>query len=101
MYQRIDLIGNLVADAEIRTGKDGNEFISFRVAVNDYHGEEKRATYYDVTYRKSDVIKHLKAGLRVFVTGRLSINSVVKDGKTYQNNYVFASDLDLWLPPRD
>ena len=99
--QRIDLIGNLVADAEIRTGKDGNEFISFRVAVNDYQGEEKRATYYDVSYRKSEVIKHLKAGLRVFVSGRLSISTVVKEGKTYQNNYVFASDVDLWLPPRD
>lgn len=99
--QRIDLIGNLVADAEIRTGKDGNEFISFRVAVNDYHGEEKRATYYDVSYRKSEVIKHLKAGLRVFVSGRLSISTVVKEVKTYQNNYVFASDVDLWLPPRD
>ena len=98
--QRIDLIGNLVADAEIRTGKDGNEFISFRVAANDYHGEEKRGTYYDVSYRKSEVIKHLKAGLRVFVSGRLSISTVVKEGKTYQNNYVFASDLALWLPPR-
>ena len=52
MYLRIDLIGNLVADAEVRTGKDGNEFISFRVAVNEPHGEEKRTTFFDVTHRK-------------------------------------------------
>jgi len=101
MYLRIDLIGNLVADAEVRTGKDGNEFISFRVAVNEPHGEEKRTTFFDVTHRKSDVIKYLKTGLKVFVTGRLSINSVAKDGKVYQNNYVYASDVDLMLPPRD
>ena len=101
MLQRIDLIGNLVADAEIRTGKDGNEFISFRVAVNDYHGEEKRATFYDVSYRKSDVIKHLKSGVKIFVSGRLSISSVTKDGKTYQNNYVYASDMEVLQSSRD
>ena len=101
MYQRIDLIGNLVADAEVRTGKDGNEFISFRVAVNEPHGEEKRTTFYDVTYRKSDVIKYLKTGVKVFVTGRPSFNAVAKDGKVYQNNYVYASDVNLMLPPRE
>ena len=101
MYQRIDLIGNLVADAEVRTGKDGTEFISFRVAVNELHGEEKRTTFYDVTYRKSDVIKYLKTGVKVFVTGRPSFNAVAKDGKVYQNNYVYASDVELMLPPRE
>ena len=101
MYQRIDLIGNLVADAEVRTGKDGTEFISFRVAVNEPHGEEKRTTFYDVTYRKSDVIKYLMTGVKVFVTGRPSFNAVAKDGKVYQNNNVYASDVDLMLPPRE
>ena len=101
MYQRINLIGNLVADAEVRTGKDGTEFISFRVAENETHGEEKRTTFYDVTYRKSDVIKYLKTGVKVFVTGRPSFNAVAKDGKVYQNNYVYASDVDLMLPPRE
>ena len=101
MYQRIDLIGNLVADADVRTGKDGTEFISFRVAVNEPHGEERRTTFYDVTYRKSDVIKYLQTGVKVFVTGRPSFNAVAKDGKVYQNNYVYASDVDLMLPPRE
>ena len=44
MLQKIDLIGNLVADAEIKTGKDGSEFIGFRVAVSENFAEEKRTT---------------------------------------------------------
>jgi single-stranded DNA-binding protein len=100
MYQRIDLIGNLVADAEVRTGKDGNEFISFRVAANEYHGEEKRATFYEVNCRKTDVIKLLKSGTQVFVTGRISLSAVCKDGKAYLNAYVSATDVKVW-PPRD
>ena len=57
MLQRIDLIGNLVADAEIRTGKDGNEFIGFRLAVRENSGEEKRSTFYEVSCHKSGVIE--------------------------------------------
>ena len=68
MYQRINLIGNLVADAEVRTGKDGKEFVSFRVAVNEYHGEEKRTTYYDVSCRMTEATKSLKCGNLVFAS---------------------------------
>ena len=49
MLQKIDLIGNLVADAEIRSGKEGGEYIAFRVAVSEHSGEEKNTTYYEVT----------------------------------------------------
>ena len=101
MYQRIDLIGNLVADAEVRTGKDGNEFISFRVAANEYHGEEKRATFYEVNCRKTDVIKLLKSGTQVFVTGRISLSAVCKDGKAYTNAYVSAANVILCSSPRN
>jgi single-stranded DNA-binding protein len=79
MYQRINLIGNLVADAEVRTGKDGKEFISFRVAVNEYHGEEKRATYYDVSCRMTEATKNLKCGNLVFASGLFSVSTVNKD----------------------
>ena len=101
MLQKIDLIGNLVADAEIKTGKDGNEFISFRIAVTDLYGEEKRTTYYEVSCHKSGVIEYLKKGQQVFVSGRLSINAVSKDGKAYQNNYVSAVFVNLCSSPRN
>jgi single-stranded DNA-binding protein len=100
MYLRIDLIGNLVADAEVRTGKDGKEFISFRVAVNEYHGEEKRATYYDVSCRMTEATKNLKCGNLVFASGLFSVSTVNKDNKTYHNYYVQNADVRN-LTPRE
>ena len=101
MLQRIDLIGNLVADAEIRTGKDGSEYIGFRVAVSETIGEEKRSTFYEVNCHKSGVIEYLKKGQQVYVSGRLSISSVCKDGKAYTNAYVSAATVILCSSPRN
>ena len=101
MLQRIDLIGNLVADAEIRTGKDGNEFIGFRLAVSENSGEEKRSTFYEVSCHKSGVIEYLKKGTQVFATGRLLVSNREKDGKTYTNLYVTASQVCLCSTPRN
>lgn len=101
MLQKIDLIGNLVSDAEIRTGKDGNDFISFRVAASESNGEEKRTTYYEVGCHKSGIIEYLKKGQQVFVSGRLSINAICKDGKAYLNAYVSAKDVILCSSPRN
>ena len=100
MLQRIDLIGNLVADAEIKTGKDGKDFISFRLAVSENFAEEKRTTYYEVSCHKSGVIEYLKKGQQVFVSGRLSINAVCKDGKAYLNAYINASMIRFVSAPR-
>ena len=101
MLQRIDLIGNLVADAEIKTAKVGNDFITFRLAVSENLGEEKRTTYYEVSCHKSGVIEYLKKGTQVFATGRLLVSNREKDGKTYTNLYVTASQVCLCSTPRN
>ena len=101
MLQKNDLIGNLVADAEIMTGKDGSEFIAFRVAASESSGEEKRTTYYEVSCHKSGVIDYLKKGQQVYVSGRLSISANCKDGKAYLNAYVSANHVILCSGPRN
>ena len=101
MLQRIDLIGNLVADAEIKTGKDGKDFISFRLAVSENFGEEKRTTFFNVTCAKSGVIEYLKEGIQVFVTGRFGVSNREKDGKMYTNLNVTASQVCLCSTPRN
>ena len=95
MLQKIEIIGNLVSDAELRAGKDGKEFISFRVAASEQSGEEKKTTYYDVNQGKSGVLDYLKKGQQVYVSGRLSISAVCKDGKAFLNAYISAKDLVL------
>ena len=101
MLQKIDLIGNLVADAEIRPGREGGEYIAFRLAASDHAGEEKNTTYYEVTCAKSGVLEFLKKGMQVFVSGRLSLSVNVKDDKAYLNARVNAKDLILCSPPRN
>lgn len=101
MLQKIDLIGNLVADAEIKQGKDGSEYIAFRVAASESFGEEKRSTYYEVSCKRSGVLEYLKKGQQVFVSGRLSISANCKDGKAFLNAYVSASHVVLCSSPRN
>lgn len=100
MLQKIDLIGNLVADAEIRPGRDGGEYIAFRLAASEHAGEEKTTTYYEVNCSKSGVLEYLKKGVQVFVSGRLSLGVNVKDDKAYLNARVHARDLILCSTPR-
>lgn len=96
MLQRIEIIGNLVADAEVKTSQSGNEFVAFRVAVNENLGDEKKATFFDISYPKNNVFPYLKAGLKVYVSGKLSISVTLgKDGKPYQNAYIQGRDLEL------
>ena len=95
LIEEIDLIGNIVADAEVVTSKDGREQIAFRLAVNEKAGEESKATYFDVRMGKSGILSYLKKGSAIYVTGKLSLGAVAKDGKAYLNATVFARDVVL------
>ena len=96
MLQKIEIIGNLVADAEAKVSQSGNEFVAFRVAVNENLGDEKKATFFDVSYPKNNVLPFLKSGVKVYVSGKLSISATLgKDGKAYLNAYIQGRDLEL------
>lgn len=95
MLQKIEIIGNLVGDAEVKKGRDEKEFVTFRVAVNEGSGEDKKTTYYDVNYIKSGLLQYLTKGQAVYISGRLSVSAVCKDGKAYLNAYVGAKDIVL------
>lgn len=95
MLQKIDVIGNIVADAEVITSKDGREQIVFRVAANEKVGEESKATYYDVRMGKSGILPYLKKGTGVYVSGKLSLSATAKDGKAYLNATVYSREIVL------
>lgn len=101
MLQKIDLIGNLTKDAEVKKRNDGSEYILFTVAANETSGDAKRTTYYDVSLGKSGVLDYLKKGQQVFVSGRLSIYQAEKEGKSYLNIHVAAKDLILCAAPKN
>ena len=97
MMQVITIVGNIVDDAEMRKSKDGNsQFISFRVAVSENKGDDRRTTYYDVTHPSTGVFHFLKKGKTVSVVGPLSIwLSHGQDGKSYLNASISARIIDL------
>lgn len=76
---KVELIGNIGADAEIKDVQ-GNKFVAFRVAhsskYKDAQGNQTESTtWVDVTINDTDskVIPFLKQGVKVFVRGNASL----------------------------
>lgn len=95
MLQKIEIIGSIVADAELKTSRSGNEYTGFRVMVSETFGDEKRTTFYDVAFSRNGLVGYLKKGRQVYVSGRLSLSAVCRDGKAYLNAYITANDVEL------
>lgn len=100
---KAEIIGNLGADAEIKSG-DGYSFVSMRVANTekwkDEAGQEHTDTnWIDVNYSKTDssLIPYLKSGVKVFVRGfvRLRVYSSAKDRKMKAGLTIIAQEIEL------
>lgn len=71
--RQITITGFLAADAEIKMSKQGNAYLSFRMANHEYN--EEKAQWYNVTSSIPHLInigKHLKKGSNVIITGDYS-----------------------------
>lgn len=95
--QTVIISGNLAKDCEVVSGKEGNEFIRFDVAVNDGRERDEKPTYYTCRMKKTGVSEYLKKGRFVTVVGSQKVSVVTKDGKTFVNLDVWVQNLDL--PP--
>ena len=83
MMQVITIVGNIVDDAELRKSKDGNsQFISFRVAVTENRGDDRKTTYYDVTHPSTGVLHFLKK-TEIFPDRNLSPISQPENGGNF------------------
>lgn len=71
--KQIQIIGHLGRDAKL-VSSNGDEFISFSVAVNDdytnMNGERvERTDWFGVTTKQKGILQYLTKGTRVFVQG--------------------------------
>lgn len=98
-----ELIGNLGADAEIKSG-EGYSFVSMRIANTEKwkaeDGTEHTDTQWiDVVYSKTDsgLLPFLKSGVKVFVRGfvRLRVYSSQKDRKMKAGLTINATEIEL------
>jgi single-strand DNA-binding protein len=91
MLNRIQLIGHLGADPEIRYFPNGDRYVKFRLAATERWkdretGEKKERTEWVnlVAYRPalvSVIERYLKTGSRVYVEGKLQTSAYQKDGE--------------------
>lgn len=100
---KAELIGNLGADAEIKSG-EGYAFVSMRIANTEKWKAEDGTVYtdtqwIDVVYSKTDsgLLPFLKSGVKVFVRGfvRLRVYSSQKDRKMKAGLTINATEIEL------
>lgn len=100
---KAELIGNLGADAEIKSG-DGYAFVSMRVAntekwKDENGGEHSQTEWVDVVYSKTDsaLLPFLKSGMKIFVRGfvRQRVYSSQKDRKMKAGITINATEIEL------
>lgn len=108
IMHKLVVIGHLGADAQVIT-HNSSQFLTFRVAHSDRYkvdGQERVETiWYDCTYARVDapVVKWLKAGQMVYVTGRPSYR--IFDSAKYHQKMVgvslFVNEIQLCGARRD
>lgn len=93
------IIGRLGADAEVKTSKNGNQFLSMRVASNDYVNGENATTWVNVVWGGERAIKmaqHMKKGSMVSINGPLRTSTyTTKSGENAVSVDVFADRVDF------
>lgn len=98
--KQIQIIGNLGRDAKL-ISSNGDEFISFSVAVNDdytnMNGDRvERTDWFSVTTRKKNILQYLTKGTKVFIQGAPRSKPFQKeDGSVIVDTTISASWIQL------
>lgn len=95
----VEFIGRLGADSEVKTGKSGNQFLSFRVATDEYRNGKNEASWLNVVYTGERAIKMhqwLTKGKAVSVHGVENVGTYVdRNGQTQVSRDVMADRVDF------
>ena len=94
-----ELIGRLGADSELKTSAKGNQFVSMRVASNDFINGENVTTWVNVMWSGDRAVKmqeHMKKGSAVSVHGTLRTSIFKnKNGESAVSIDVLADRVDF------
>lgn len=105
-FNRVQIIGNLGKQAELKYVPSGKALMEFSVAVQNGYGEKASTDWWDVKMwgeRAEKVVQYLDKGTSVFIDGRLEKRSWQDDqGVKHQRTDIVASDIVLLgSKPRD
>ena len=111
--ERLEIIGNLTADPEMRTTQSGSTVCSFTVAVNQpptkaqrESGQQPQAKFFRVSAWESlgDICqKYLAKGRKVFVAGTIRANAYMgsQDNKPHASLEMTAQNVEFLTPRGD
>ena len=101
---RVELVGNLTRDPELKATNGGSAILSFGIAVNDRRKNNQTGEWEDVPNffdcamfgkRADSVSKYLHKGLKVAIAGKLHYSSWEKDGQKHSKVSVTVDDIEL------
>ena len=98
---KVQLIGNLGKDPEIRFTPEGKQVATFSMAVNRTFKNKEGESIDDTQWFNIEawtglakvVEDHLKKGDRIYIEGRLKTESYEKDGETKYFTKVVVKDM--------
>ena len=97
-FNRVQMIGNLGKQAELRYLDTGKPLMEFSIAVQNGYGDKAKTDWWDVKMwgeRAEKVVQYLEKGTSVFIDGRLEKRSWEKDGVTQYRTDIVAQDIVL------
>ena len=99
--RKVTLIGRLADNAAVKPGKDGKQFITFRMACDAGYGDNKNTEWIDCTYGRAGLAEYLTKGSMIYAEGEFSHRSYTgKDGQQHQVMTMRVNDLTLLVSHR-
>lgn len=95
----INVIGRLGADSELRDSKGGRQYLSMRIATDEFKNGEKSTAWFNVTFvgdRAAKLQEYLKKGRQVSVVGSETIRTYqTNNGETAFSRDIMADRIDF------
>lgn len=102
---RVNLVGRITRDLELRVAKNGSKFVFFTVAVSEFSTKEEKTNYipcsaFDRT--AENMVKYLSKGSLISVEGRITTrNNQTPDGKFETIVNVLAERVNFLEPAKN
>ena len=95
----VNFMGRLGDDAELKTSKGGKQFVSMRIATDEFKNGERGTTWINVSYyaeKGTKMLEFLKKGSAVSVLGVETVGTYQsKNGETMVSRDVIADRVDF------
>lgn len=109
MWQKVQIIGNVGRNAELKYTKEGIAICDFSVAVNKTFGKgedrQQRTTWFKVTVwrdRAEVAAKYIKKGMLIFVEGEITASAYMsKQGTALASLEITAHNFQFLSSNRD